>query len=180
MRCDNYKKIISNMIGGVVTSTEKQELLHHINDCYDCRNEYEAQLEYKFLVSQLNKSQPKLVNKEAVINGVFDKLDNLESKMLYIKGRKTIYTNSSFRKLVASLAASLIMLFSFQQLSDALKIKQLEEKQYAVQERIDYSRLKLNILINRMGVKPANMGILNNKLIKKSSALNILWKKNTK
>lgn len=180
MKCNKYIELINEMVDGNLTNTEKKELLFHTNTCAECKTEYDAQVEYILIVNKLNRNIPKLKDKEKVIDEIIDKIDASNGSLSSKEKNRTIYLNSSIRKLVASIAALLIMLFSFQQITDAIKIKQLEEKQFIVQNKIDYSRLKLNVLANRLNKTESNKGILKNELKNKSSIINLLLKKSNK
>lgn len=176
MKCDKYREIIELLADGKVSDEEKKKLLLHTNICETCRTEYESQVEYILVTSKLQRNIPHLDNKKEIIDEIIDMLDKQDVPK--IKESRTIYLNNTIRKFVASVAAVLILLFSFQQISDAIKIKQLEEKQFSFQNKIDYSQLKLNVLANRLKLTKVVNREPNKTLGNKKFLLNLLLNKN--
>jgi hypothetical protein len=129
------------------------ELEDHIKNCEHCHQEFQTIEQYQTLTAKLQKFTPKLNDKEFFINQVFDQLPDLNTETKENQAKTFRLFPQKIRLFAASLAASLVLLFVVQQTSDALKIKQLENKFAYEQRSVDYTLLKTSLIINLLNQK---------------------------
>ncbi|MDF1550657.1 MAG: hypothetical protein P1P88_22740 [Bacteroidales bacterium] len=173
MKCSRYKELLDGWAERDLALKEINELNIHCEKCDECKHEYLAMLKYKNISSKLKHLEPVLSGKEAFINEI---LDALPDEPLIAEAETAVLPplfSYKLRIMLASIAATLVLLFAIQQTMDAFKIKQMEVRMSQTNNVIDYGLIRTNLALGFFRNGIGNSLIFNIYLANKAQINNI-------